>query len=135
MTVVTDFYQFKYSRNNFYVELLINRTALFYIEKALEERLSDLHLSKDSECAYMRLKELFHDSRMESDLPYVEIRINKCYLKYMQNLCYYFHNRSEYEPLKILSDYIQYFSISDIDGISSFSGLNEDIKVRVLSNL
>lgn len=135
MTVVTDFYQFKYSRNNYYLELLINRTALFYIEKALEERLSNLYLSKDSECAYMRLKELFHDSRIENDLPYVEVRINKCYLKYMQNLCYYFRDRNEYQPLKILSDYIQYFSISDIDGISSFSGLNEDIKVRVLSNL
>lgn len=135
MAVITDFYQFKYSRNNFYVELLINRTALFYIEKALDERLSNLHLSRDEECAYMRLKELFYNSRIESDLPYVELKINKCYLKYMQNLCYYFHDRNEYAPIKVLSDYMQYFSIADVDGISSFSGLNEDTKIRVLSNI
>lgn len=135
MTVITDFYQFKYSRNNFYVELLINRTALFYIEKALDERLSNLNLSKDSECAYMRLKELFHTSRTETELPYVELKINKCYSKYMNNLYSYFNNRNEYAPVKILSDYMQYFSITDTEGISSFSVLNEDIKVRVLSNL
>ena len=37
MSVITDFYQFKYSRNNFYIELLINKTTLFYIEKAVPE--------------------------------------------------------------------------------------------------
>lgn len=135
MTVITDFYQFKYSREKFYVELLINRTALFYIEKALDERLSNLQLSKDAQCAYMRLKELFYNSRTETDSHYVELKINKCYLKYMQNLCYYFNDRNEYAPVKILSDYMQYFSISDIDGISSFCNLNEDIKIKVLSNL
>lgn len=135
MSVITDFYQFKYSRNNFYIELLINKTALFCIEKALEERLSDLNLTKDSECAYMRLKEQFQESRIESELPYVELRINKCYLKYMQKLYYYFNGRNEYEPIKVLSDYIQYYSIPEIDGISSFTGLNEDIKIRVLSKI
>lgn len=135
MTVITDFYQFKYSRNNYYLELLINRTALLYIEKALDESLSNMYLSKDSECAYMRLKELFYNSRVESDSLYVELRINKCYLKYMQNLSCYFYNRNEYEAVKVLSDYMQYFSTSDIDGISTFCELNEDIKVRVLSNV
>ena len=135
MSVITDFYQFKYSRNNFYIELLINRTALFFIEKALEERLSDLNLTKDSECAYMRLKEQFQESRIESDMPYVELRINKCYLKYMQKLHCYFDVRNEYEPIKVLSDYIEFFSIAEIDSILTFYGLNEDTKIRVLSNI
>ena len=135
MTVITDFYKFKYTRKNFYVELLINRASLFYIENALDERLSNLYLSKDSECAYMRLKELFYNSRTKTDLPYVELKINKCYLEYMKKLCYYFKGRNEYEPIKVLSDYMQYFSIEDIDGIKSFLWLNEDIKIRVLSNV
>lgn len=135
MTAITDFYQFKYTRNNFYVDLLIDRTALFYIEKALEERLSNLHLSKDSECAYIRLKDQFNRLRAQNELPYVELRINKCYLKYMQNLVWYFHDRNEYTPVKVLSDYMQLLSLTDKDGISSFCGLNEDIKVRVLSNI
>ena len=135
MNVITDFYQFKYSRNNFYIELLINKTALFFIEKALVERLSDLNLTKDSECAYMRLKEQFQESRIESDMPYVELRINKCYLKYMQKLHCYFNVRNVYEPIKVLSDYIEFFSIAEIDSILTFYGLNEDTKIRVLSNI
>lgn len=35
MSVITDFYQFKYSRNNFYIELLINKTALFFYRKSI----------------------------------------------------------------------------------------------------
>lgn len=135
MSVITDFYQFKYSRSCYYIELFINRTALLSIEDALDERLSNLYLTKDSECAYMRLLELFQNSREASDSPYVELRLNKCYLKYIKNLYYYFMDRVEYIPLKILNDYVQLFLITDLDVISRFSILNEDIKVRILSNV
>ncbi|HSQ89450.1 hypothetical protein [Romboutsia sp.] len=135
MSVITDFYQFKYSRNDYYIELFINRSAVISIEEALDERLSNMYISKDAQCAYMRLKELFQSSRMKTDSIYVEVRINKCYLKYMKNLYYYFSDRKEYISLKALNDYLQVFLIKDIDDISGFSTLQEDIKVRVLSTV
>lgn len=135
MARVTDFYQYKYSRNCYYVDLFINRVALMTIEEALDERLSSFCLTKDSECAYMRLKEHFQNSRTQSTSPYVEVRINKCYLKYIKNLYNHFFDRYDYEPLKILNEYLHMFLISELENISEFSVLNEDIKVRVLSTI
>ena len=43
MTVITDFYQFKYSRDSYYIDLFINTKALLNIEQALDERLSNLY--------------------------------------------------------------------------------------------
>lgn len=135
MARVTDFYQYKYSRNCCYVDLCINRVALMTIEEALDERLSNLYLTKDSECAYMRLKEHFQNSRISTTATYVEVRINKCYLKYIKNLYNYFFDRYDYAPLKILNEYLHVFLIGELENISEFSVLNEDIKVRVLSTV
>jgi len=135
MSVITDFYQFKYSRSDYYIDLFVNRAAVISIEEALNERLSNMYISKDAQCAYMRLKELLQSSRMDTDSLYVEVKINKCYLKYIKNLYYYFADRSEYISLKALNDYLQVFLIKDIENISGFSTLNEDVKVRVLSNI
>lgn len=135
MTVVTDFYQFKYSRSSYYIDLFINRSAILTIEDALDERLSDLSMTKDTECAYMRLKELFQASRLSNDSMYVEVSINKCYLKYIKNLYYYFISRDEYMPLRVLNEYLQMFFVQDLECISQFCDLNEEIKVRVLSNV
>ena len=134
-TVVTDFYQFKYSRTSYYIDFFINREAIISIEDALDERLSNFSMTKDTECAYMRLKEMFQLSRQSSDSMYVEVRINKCYLKYIKSLYYYFVSRDDYMPLKILNDYLQVFFAKDMENILQFSGLNEDIKIRVLSNV
>lgn len=135
MSPVTDFYQFKYSRNDYYIDLFVNRAAVLNIEEALNERLTNLELPKDFQCAYMRLKEQFQSSREKTDSLYVELKINKCYLKYIKSLNYYFNNRKEYMPLKVVTDYLQMYLIEDIDNISRFSILNEDIKVRVLSSI
>ena len=135
MSVITDFYQFKYSRSDYYIDLFVNRAAVISIEEALDERLSNMYISKDTQCAYMRLKELFQSSRMDTDSLYVEVKINKCYLKYIKNLYYYFGDRNEYISLKALNDYLQVFLIKDIENISGFSTLNEDIKVKILSNV
>ena len=83
----------------------------------------------------MRLKELFKSSRESKESLYTDIRMNKCYIKYLKNLYYYFAYRIEYTPIKVLNEYLQVFMIEDIDNISTFSNLNEDIKVRVLSNI
>ena len=135
MSVITDFYQFKYTRSDYYIDLFVNRFALISIEEALDERLSNMHISKDSQCAYMRLKELFQLSRLGTDSLYVEVRINKCYLKYIRNLDCYFNEKKEYISLKVLNEYLQSFLVNDIENISRFSCLNEDIKIRVLSNV
>lgn len=135
MNVITDFYQFKYSRDSYYIDLFINTKALLNIEQALDEMLSSFYTTKDEQCAYMRLKELFKSSRESADSIYAEVRMNKCYLKYIKTLCYYFAYRVEYAPLKILNEYLQVFMIEDMENISSFINLNEDIKVRVLSNI
>lgn len=135
MSVITDFYQFKYTRSDYYIDLFVNRFALINIEEALDERLSNMHISKDSQCAYMRLKELFQLSRIRTDSLYVEVRINKCYLKYIRNLDCYFNEKTEYSLLKILNEYLQEFLVNDIENIARFSCLNEEIKIRVLSNI
>ncbi|RDY23945.1 hypothetical protein CHF27_005020 [Romboutsia maritimum] len=137
MTMITDFYQFKYSKSSYYIDMFVNRMAISNIEEALDERLSDLSLTKDSACAYMRLKELFQDSRKSTSLPYAEVKINKCYLKYIRNLNDYFINRSDYATLKVLSDYLQAYSITDDDAnsVSMFNKLDEDARVRILSSI
>lgn len=135
MSVITDFYQFKYTRSDYYIDLFVNRFALISIEEALDERLSNMHISKDSQCAYMRLKELFQLSRLRTDSLYVEVRINKCYLKYIRSLDCYFNEKTEYSSLKILNECLQAFLVNDIENISRFSCLNEEIKIRVLSNV
>ena len=89
----------------------------------------------DEQCAYMRLKELFKSCRQATNSTYAEVRINKCYIKYIKDLGYYFASRIEYAPLKILNEYLRVFMEEDIENISTFLNLNEDIKVRVLSNI
>ena len=135
MSTITDFYQFKYSRDSYYIDLFINRKALINIEQALDEILSSFYTTKDEQCAYMRLKELFKSSREATSDMYPEVRMNKCYIKYIKNLYYFFASRIEYTPLRVLNEYLQVFMIEDIDNISTFLNLNEEIKVRVLSNI
>ena len=127
MNTITDFYQFKYSRESYYLDLFINTKALLNIEKALDEMLSSFYTTKDEQCAYMRLKELFKNARESTDCMYAEVRMNKCYLKYIKNLGYYFATRVDYAPLKVLNEYLQIFLIEDMENIATFSNLNEDI--------
>ncbi|MGL5712615.1 MAG: hypothetical protein ACRCXT_02525 [Paraclostridium sp.] len=133
MCVITDFYKFKYTKNDYYVEFLIKRDAAINIEIALDERLSESMSNRDAQCAYMRLKELFQSSRQTSQEPYVEVRMNKFYMMYISNLQLYFRNRVEYSVLDTLYKYLQVYMTTDYDLIKRFSILDEDIKIRVLS--
>jgi hypothetical protein len=135
MCLITDFYQFKYSKDNYYLEFYMNRDAVINIERALDERLSDYGTSRDSECAYMRLKELFQTSRLSSSLPYVEIRMNKCYMIYISNLQLYFRNNVHYEVIDVLYKYLQTYMAGEYEVLNVFNVLDEDIKIRVLSNV
>lgn len=133
MCVITDFYQFKYTKKDYYIEFLIKREAAKNIEIALDERLSENVGNRDSECAYMRLKELFQNSRQSSQSPYVEIRMNKCYMMYISNLQLYFRNRREYSVLDTLYKYLQVYITTEYDLMRRFNVLDEDTKIRVLS--
>jgi hypothetical protein len=133
MALVQDFYKFKYSKNSYYIDMQVNRDAIIIIEEALNERLSNYVRTRDTECAYMRLKEYFQQTRREQYNQYVHLKLNKCYLKYIKNLYLYFKDRPDYYVLKALYDYIEVFLLQDIENISGFSSLDEDVKIRVLS--
>ncbi|MBP3929225.1 MAG: hypothetical protein J6D47_06585, partial [Peptostreptococcaceae bacterium] len=130
---VIDFYKFKYTKPDYYIEFLIQREAAENIEIALDERLSEHLSNRDSQCAYMRLKELFQNSRESTKSPYVEIKMNKCYMMYISNLQLYFRNRKEYSVLDTLYKYLQIYMTTEYDFIKRFNVLDEDIKIRVLS--
>ena len=132
---VIDFYKFKYSKPDYYIEFLIQREAAENIEIALDERLSEHLSNRDSQCAYMRLKELFQNSREATKSPYVEIKMNKCYMMYISNLQLYFRNRKEYSVLDTLYKYLQIYMTTEYDFIKRFNVLDEDIKIRVLSKV
>lgn len=135
MCLITDFYQFKYSRNNCYIEFYMDRDAVLNIENALDERLSNCVRNRDAECAYMRLKELFENSRIGSNSQYVEIRMNKCYMIYISNLQLYFRNQGQYEVLDVLYKYLQTYMALEYESLNIFKILDEDIKIRVLSSV
>lgn len=135
MCLITDFYQFKYSRNNCYIEFYMDRDAVLNIENALDERLSNCVSNRDAECAYMRLKELFENSRMSSNSQYVEIRMNKCYIIYISNLQLYFRNQGQYSALDVLYKYLQTYMAEEYESLNVFNILDEDAKIRVLSNV
>ncbi|MBP3929879.1 MAG: hypothetical protein J6D47_10000, partial [Peptostreptococcaceae bacterium] len=130
-----DFYKFKYTKPDYYIEFLIQREAAENIEIALDERLSEHLSNRDSQCAYMRLKELFQNSREATKSPYVEIKMNKCYMMYISNLQLYFRNRKEYSVLDTLYKYLQIYMTTEYDFIKRFNVLDEDIKIRVLSKV
>jgi hypothetical protein len=132
---VIDFYKFKYTKPDYYIEFLIQREAAENIEIALDERLSEHLSNRDSQCAYMRLKELFQNSREATQSPYVEIKMNKCYMMYISNLQLYFRNRKEYSVLDTLYKYLQIYMTTEYDFIKRFNVLDEDIKIRVLSKV
>ena len=132
---VIDFYKFKYTKPDYYIEFLIQREAAENIEIALDERLSEHLSNRDSQCAYMRLKELFQNSREATKSPYVEIKMNKCYMMYISNLQLYFRNRKEYSVLDTLYKYLQIHMTTEYDFIKRFNVLDEDIKIRVLSKV
>ena len=132
---VIDFYKFKYTKPDYYIEFLIQREAAENIEIALDERLSEHLSNRDSQCAYMRLKELFQNSREATQSPYVEIKMNNCYMMYISNLQLYFRNRKEYSVLDTLYKYLQIYMTTEYDFIKRFNVLDEDIKIRVLSKV
>ena len=86
MAEIIDFYQYKYSRNNYYLNLALTKDKIINIKRAIEDGFEDLFINKEYEYAYKRLQSLFENALKKEDKGYVTIRINKCYIKYLKNL-------------------------------------------------
>mgnify|MGYP007054846417 CR=1 FL=1 len=92
MPDVVDFYQYKYSRSNYYINLVFEKEKIKNIKKSIEDGFDDLFINKEYEYAYERLQILFEDALKNEDMGYVNLRINKCYIKYLKNLYFSYYN-------------------------------------------
>ena len=143
MPDVVDFYQYKYSRSNYYINLVFEKEKIKNIKKSIEDGFDDLFINKEYEYAYERLQILFEDALKNEDMGYVNLRINKCYIKYLKNLYFsyssianfYFsyYNKPESHDIKELIIYIQFLSDSESENISKFTTLSERTKLSILS--
>lgn len=133
MGKITDFYQYKYSRNNYYINLVFPKEKIKSIKKSIEDSFDDLFINREYEYAYKRLKFLFEDILKKEENGYVSLRINKCYIKYLKNLYFSYYNKPESNDIKELIFYMQFLSDDESENISKFTALNEQTKLKILS--
>ena len=133
MPDVVDFYQYKYSRSNYYLNLALTKDKIINIKNSIEDGFEDLFINKEYEYAYKRLHLLFENALKKESKGYVTIRINKCYIKYLKNLYFSYYNRPESHDIKELIVYIQFLSDSESENISKFTTLSERTKLSILS--
>lgn len=133
MAEIVDFYQYKYSRNNYYLNLVFTKDKINNIKRAIEDSFEDLFINKEYEYAYQRLQYLLGEALQKEENGYVNLRINKCYLKYLKNLYFSYYNRPESEDIKELIFYMQFLTRSESENISKFTTLNEETKINILS--
>lgn len=133
MASIVDFYQYKYSRNNYYLDLVFTEDKIINIKKSIDECFEDLFINKEYEYAYRRLQQLFSEALQNGEGGYIHFRINKCYLKYLKNLYFSCYNREESDDIKELILYMQFLTNSESENLSKFTTLNEEIKINILS--
>lgn len=133
MCKITDFYQYKYCRGNYFINVFINKESALGIKSLLIEKLSEKNLNKESRCVYTILIDKINKNINES--IYVKLRINKCYLQYLKDLYYDFYNREESLYVKELICHLQYFIEEDAESIIKFYDLMENTKIKALSKM
>ena len=133
MAEIMDFYQYKYSRSNYYLNLALTKDKIINIKNSIEDGFEDLFINKEYEYAYKRLHLLFENALKKESKGYVTIRINKCYTKYLKNLYFSYYNRPESNDIKELIFYMQYLSDIESESISKFTTLSEKTKLSILS--
>ena len=133
MAEIIDFYQYKYSRSNYYLNLALTKDKIINIKNSIEDGFEDLFINKEYEYAYKRLQLLFENALKKESKGYVTIRINKCYTKYLKNLYFSYYNRPESDDIKELIFYMQYLSDIESESISKFTTLSEKTKLSILS--
>lgn len=133
MCKITNFYQYKYCRGNYFINVFINKESALSIKSLLMEKLNENNLNKECRCAYTILIDKINKNINES--IYVKLRINKCYLQYLKDLYYDFYNREESVYVKELICHLQYFIEEDVDSIIKFYNLMENTKIEALSKM
>lgn len=134
MCKIIDFYQFKYSRCNYYINVFISKESADGIKILLGEKLRDKNLCKEYKCAYITLREKIIRNNKE-DIDLVRLRLNKCYLQYLKDLYYDFYGREESICVKEVIQHIQYFLDEDIGSVYEFYDLKENTKINILSTI
>lgn len=133
MASLVDFYQYKYSRKNYYLNLIFTREKIENIKRAIDNGFDDLFINKEYQYAYKKLQILFNEALDREKNGYINLKINKCYLKYLKNLYFSYYNAPESKDIKDLILYMQYLTEEENENLSKFTTLNEDIKINILS--
>lgn len=131
MCEITDFYQYKYCRKNYIINIFLNKETAWGIRMLLDEKIKDRRINRDYKCAYTILKDKI-DKNIKDNI-YVKLRLNKCYLQYLKDLYYDFYDREESVYVKELIFHIQCFVNDDGYNIYKFYDLMEKTKINILS--
>lgn len=133
MAEITDFYQYKYSRSNYYLNLVFSKDKIKNIKSSIEKNFDDLFINREYEYAYKKLKNIFENSLKGEEGRYVNLRINKCYIKYLKNLYFSYYDKPESLDIKELILYMQFLSDEESENISKFTTLSETTKLKILA--
>ena len=133
MCKITDFYQYKYCRGNYFINILINKESAKGIKSLLVEKLKEKSLNREYRCAYTILRDKISTNMKDSS--YVKLRINKCYLQYLKDLYYDFYDREESLYIKEVICHLRFFIEDDGDSIIKFYNLMENTKISALSKM
>ena len=131
MCKITNFYEYKYCRGNYFINVFIDKKSALGLKTLLIERIKDKKINRDYRCAYIVLRDKINNNINEG--LYVKLRVNKCYLQYLKDLYYDFYHREESIYVKELIRHIQYFIEEDIQSIYKFYDLRENTKISILS--
>ncbi|UEL48467.1 hypothetical protein TPDSL_12720 [Terrisporobacter petrolearius] len=133
MCKITDFYQYKYCRGNYFINVFINKESAKGIKSLLIEKLKERNLNKEYRCVYTILLDKINKNIKES--VYVKLRVNKCYLQYLKDLYYDYYDRKESLYVKEVICHLQYFIEEDGENIFKFYDLMENTKISALSKM
>ena len=76
MCEITNFYEYKYCRKKYIINIFINKETAQGIRVLLAEKIKDKKISGDYKYAYKNLKDKI-DKNINNDI-YVKLRLNKC---------------------------------------------------------
>lgn len=133
MCEVIDFYQYKYCRDNYFINVFISKESSNELMLLLIKKLKEKNLSREYKCVYTTLRNKITTNKEKRD--YVKLRINKCYLRYLKDLYYDFYDKEESEYIKEIICHLQYFIEEDKESIIKFYDLMENTKINVLSKM
>ena len=131
MCEITNFYEYKYCRRSFFINIFIDKESALGVKALLVEKIKDKRISNDYRCAYIVLRNKINEGIDEG--TNVKLRMNKCYLQYLKDLYYDFYDREESIYVKELICHIQYYMKEDASNIYKFYDLRENTKINILS--